>query len=39
MIKERYDRTELEIIKFVTDSDYLVVTSVEPEDNELPIRP
>ncbi len=39
MYKEKYERTELEIIKFLTE-DVIMTSGFEPEegDDELPIR-
>lgn len=35
MKKEKYERTELEIIQFLTED--VIMTSAEPEDDELPV--
>lgn len=35
MKKEKYERTELEIIQFLTED--VIMTSTEPEDDELPV--
>ena len=35
MVKEKYERIELEIIQFLTED--VIMTSPEPEDDEIPI--
>ena len=35
MKKELYERTELEIIRFLTED--VIMTSTEPEEDEIPI--
>ena len=35
MDKEKYERTELEIIRFLTGD--VIMTSTEPEEDEIPI--
>lgn len=35
MVKEKYERTELEIIRFLTED--VIMTSTEPEEDEFPI--
>lgn len=37
MKKEKYERTELEIIRFLTED--VIMTSTEPEEDEIPIMP
>ena len=36
MKKEKYERTELEVIKFVTE-DVLLTSGIDYEDDELPL--
>ena len=38
MFKERYERTELEIIQFLTE-DVITTSSIDYEDDELPFVP
>ena len=35
MVKEKYERTELEIIRFLTED--VIMTSPESEEDEIPI--
>ena len=35
MVKEKYERTELEIIRFLTED--VIMISTEPEEDEFPI--
>ena len=35
MVKEKYERTELEIIRFLTEN--VIMTSTESEEDEIPI--
>ena len=35
MVKEKYERTELEIIRFLTGD--VIMASTEPEEDEFPI--
>jgi len=35
MVKEKYERTELEIIRFLTED--VIMTSTESEEDEIPI--
>lgn len=38
MVKEKYERTELEIIRFLT-GDVIMTSSIDYEDDELPFVP
>lgn len=38
MFKEKYERTELEIIQFLTE-DIITTSSIDYEDDELPFVP
>ena len=38
MVKEKYESTELEIIKFLTE-DVITTSSIDYEDDELPFVP
>ena len=38
MKKEKYERTELEIIRFLTE-DIIMTSGIEYEDDELPLTP
>ena len=38
MVKEKYERTELEIIQFLTE-DVITTSSIDYEDDELPFVP
>ena len=38
MVKEKYERTELEIIQFPTE-DVITTSSIDYEDDELPFVP
>ena len=38
MVKEKYERTELEIIRFLTE-DVITTSSIDYEDDELPFVP
>ncbi len=39
MVKEQYERTELEIIRFLTGDVIMTSGEMEPEEDETPLMP